>query len=79
MTTADEGRGKPFQVGKEYPTQGGALVTVTEEMRRGTDHACVCGSDGIWRYNRPDDRGRVTGSAFDMSDPLNLIPEKANQ
>jgi hypothetical protein len=29
-----------------------------------------------WRYNRESDRGRVTGSAFDMSDPRNLIPEE---
>lgn len=32
------------------------------------------GSSG-WRYNRDSDRGRATGSAFDFSDPFNLVPE----
>lgn len=31
-----------------------------------------------WRYNRDSDRGRVTGSAHDFSDPRNVIPESAD-
>lgn len=29
-----------------------------------------------FRYNRPNDRGRCTGSAFDFSDPFNVIPHR---
>lgn len=32
------------------------------------------GSEAGWRYDRPSDAGRCTASAFDMSDPRNLVP-----
>jgi hypothetical protein len=31
-----------------------------------------------WRYNRDEDRGRVTGTEFDHSDPRCVIPESAD-
>lgn len=66
---------KPFIPGKTYKTKDGRDVTITGiSPTRG--YECVQGDDGIWRYNRGDDRGRVTGSAFNMSDPRNLIPEE---
>lgn len=34
---------------------------------------CSLWSDGIWRYNRDHDRGRVTGRAWDWH--ANIIPE----
>ncbi len=69
---------KPFEVGKTYTTQAGAKVTCIELTRvRGYESARF--DDGEdensgWRYNRASDRGRVTGSAFDMSDPRNVVP-----
>jgi len=73
---------KPFEVGKTYKTREGKSVTIINA----TDlpgYEGVQGDDpldgnpeGGWRYNRASDRGRVTGSAFDMSDPRNLIPEE---
>lgn len=33
----------------------------------------VEGSESGWRYDRASDCGRCTGSAFDMSDPRNLV------
>ena len=85
----DPGRGregsKPFEVGKTYLTQEGKSVTIKAKTTV-PGYECVQGDDlakcpergvftWIWRYNRESDRGRVTGSAFDMSDPRNLIPE----
>lgn len=66
----------PFVVGQTYQTKGGKSVTITEDNsdRIGPSYWCIRGDDDIWRYNRESDRGRVTGSAFDMSDPLNLVP-----
>lgn len=58
-----------FEVGKTYKTQSGNDVKIV--IKNGDT---VSGSDGIWRYDRPKDAGRVTGSAFDMSHPLNLVP-----
>jgi len=39
-------------------------------------HDYLMPGDIIWRYNRPQDLGRCTASAFDMSDYRNLIPEE---
>lgn len=71
---------KPFVVGRTYKTQAGDDVTITAESTRHPGYECVQGDDrltpeGGWRYNRESDRGRCTGSAFDMSDPRNLVPE----
>lgn len=33
----------------------------------------IDGSQLGWRYDRKSDAGRCTGSAFDMSDPRNLV------
>lgn len=73
---------KPFEVGQVVKTQGGDTVTVLEVKHEHREYACVRCSDvsenapdGVWRYNRESDRGRVTGSAFDMSDPRNLVVE----
>lgn len=45
--------------------------------RDGTTEPVVwkVGSTG-WRYNRDEDRGRVTGSPFDHSDPRCVVPER---
>jgi len=79
---------KPFELGKTYKTLGGKDVTIVAikgvpgyETVEGDDLSPNVPADerphGIHRYNRASDRGRVTGSAFDMSDPYNLIPEPA--
>lgn len=80
-TKKDDGEGavmrtKPFVVGQAYRTKSGDTVTITRELQPGTPYGCVEGSDGLWRYNREWDRGRVTASAFDMSCPMNLVPER---
>lgn len=79
---------KPFELGKTYLTQAGQPVTI-KAVSNTPGYECVQGDDlsswtpgvfkWVWRYNRESDRGRVTGSAFDMSDPRNLIPEPAGQ
>ncbi|HYF37535.1 MAG TPA: hypothetical protein VD994_19695 [Prosthecobacter sp.] len=56
----------PFKVGKTYLTKAGKAVRVTSQRHC---PPCFRGSDGIWRYNRIGDLGRVTGSAHDRSDP----------
>lgn len=63
-----------LKVGESYKTQDGKNVTITE-ARHTPGYECVLGDDDIWRYNREGDRGRVTGTAHDFSDPRNLIPE----
>jgi hypothetical protein len=62
-----------FAVGEVYKSKEGHDILITEESMVGTPYHCVMGIDGIWRYARPSDAGRVTGSAFDMSDPRNLV------
>jgi hypothetical protein len=67
-----------FVVGETYLTQDGKEVTILDQSTV-PSYEAVKGSDlnvdgnNIWRYNRPNDRGRVTGSNFDMSDPRNLV------
>ena len=67
---------KPFIVGQTYRTKSGDEVRIIGELYAGTAYACVQGSDDLWRYNRESDRGRVTASPFDMSCPMNLVPEQ---
>ena len=68
---------KPFILGQTYQTKAGDSITIIDEHRANGPYWTVQGSDSIWRYNREHDRGRATASAFDMSDPRNLIPEQA--
>jgi len=63
----------PFLLCSSYRTKAGQWVRIVDESTL-KGYECVKGDDGIWRYNRESDRGRVTGSAFDMSDPRNLLP-----
>jgi hypothetical protein len=74
----DELLSKPFELNATYRTKGGELVKIIEVSTHLPGYECVKGEDDIWRYNRPNDRGRVTASAHDMSDPRNLIPEPIN-
>lgn len=55
-----------------YRTKSGKWVRIVDE-KTDKGYECVKGDDGIWRYNRASDLGRVTSSNFDMSDPNNLI------
>lgn len=75
MTTA------PFELGKTYLTKAGKPVKIIQ-VTNTPGYEAVQGDDGEnttlgWRYNRAEDRGRCTGSAFDMSDSRNLIPDRA--
>lgn len=64
----------PFEVGERYLTLSGVLVEIIS-VHGPPECATALGSDGIHRYNRTQDRGRVTGSSFDLStEPLNLVP-----
>lgn len=63
-----------FEVGNRYRTTAGKLVKLVERKDRENGESTVLGDDGIWRYNREFDRGRVTGSPHDFSSPDNLIP-----
>lgn len=53
---------------------GGWRNRHTGEMEPVKWHAATTG----WRYNRESDRGRVTGTSFDHSDPRCVIPESAS-
>jgi hypothetical protein len=63
-----------FMVGEVYKSKEGFDILITDEANVGTPYHCAMGIDGIWRYARQHDAGRVTGSAFDMSNPRNLVP-----
>lgn len=62
-----------FEVGNTYKTFGGSMVKMVERKDM-SGYEAILGKDGMWRYNRSSDRGRVTGSAHDFSCPDNLIP-----
>lgn len=88
---AERGKTKPFEVGKEYKMVGGGTVTCVEvggyagyEVARFSDseERTINGRTYTtgWRYNRDNiDRGRVTGTPFDHSDPRCVIPESADE
>lgn len=63
-----------FEVGRQYETQAGELITVLQRTSlRG--YECLVCSDGKHRYDRSNsssDAGRVTGSAHDYSNPDNF-------
>jgi|HubBroStandDraft_3_1064219.scaffolds.fasta_scaffold00002_6 hypothetical protein len=66
---------KPFELNKSYRTKEGDYVTVLVcDNTPGYEY--VLGDDNICRYNRDQDRGRVTGSGFDMTYRRNLIPDE---
>lgn len=64
-------RSIPFKIGDVFTTIGGREVECIQlSETRGYETARF--SDGGWRYNRPYDRGRATGSRSDS--PWNIIP-----
>jgi hypothetical protein len=68
----------PFELGKSYPRRDGKMVKIIA-VNNTPYYETVQGDDGVaghlgFRYNRPGDRGRCTGTASDFSDPLNLLP-----
>lgn len=65
-----------FKLGHCYRTLGGHDVTIVQEQRNLPGYECVGGDDGIWRYDRPSDYGRCTGSSNDADgnpDQRNLV------
>ena len=70
---SDSNQKRVFEIGKAYKTQDGNDVEIQSELHYGSPYYCVQGDDGIWRYARESDCGRVTGSNFDMSDDKNLV------
>lgn len=65
---------RPFEIGQTYMTLSGVPVEIISTHGEPAI-ATVLGSDGIHRYNRDQDRGRVTGASFDLTaEPLNLVP-----
>lgn len=61
-----------FELGDRVTTIGGQEVICTELSDETPGYECALFSDGAWRYNRPHDRGRCTGSAWDA--PKNIVP-----
>jgi hypothetical protein len=61
-----------FELGERCITLGGEEVVCTELSDKLRGYQCARFSDGAWRYNRPHDRGRCTGSPWDH--PLNIVP-----
>lgn len=71
MTDCNKG---VFEIGKVYLTVGGNGVQVVGAANEDRpDYRTVYCSGGVHRYDRQSDRGRVTGSSFDMSDSRNLV------
>lgn len=62
-----------MKAGQSYLTKSGRSVSIVEEKNDSRGYECAKGDDGIWRYNRDQDRGRVTGSEPECPD--NLTPE----
>lgn len=66
-----------FDCGCTYLTKNGRSVLIVEAKDIGGPYHVVLGNDGVWRYARVCDAGRVAGSNFDMSHPYNLVvPQK---
>ena len=49
-----------FKLGEYCRTYGGDIVRIVGESNH-KGYECVLGDDGIWRYNRRGEEGRVTG------------------
>lgn len=63
-----------FKIHKLYRTTRGKLIKIVDESNdNGKEYRCVLGNDGKWRYDRPGDYGRVTGTNHDFSYPDNLV------
>lgn len=59
-----------YLVGNSYPTQDGRIVKIVcENLRSET----IIDENGVHYYNRPHDRGRVTGTSHDYSYHGNLV------
>ena len=62
-----------FLKGQKAKTLDGKKITIVKEKRDPEHHYdTVLGSDGIWRYDRPNDCGRTTGQ-LDPKCPHNLV------
>lgn len=61
-----------FKLDETCRTFGGEMVRIVEVSGE-PGYECVKGDDDKWRYNRRNDRGRCTGSRFDMDCEHNLI------
>lgn len=64
---------EPLLLGNTYRLLSGNTVMIVEVNNK-PGYESVKGNDGAWRYNRQNDRGRVTGSPHDFSEPRNIIP-----
>ncbi len=62
---------QPFVIGQAYKTKAGESVKIIEEIKT-PGHEHVKGDDGICRYQREVDRGRVTGT--NDADQRDLVP-----
>lgn len=66
---------RQFILGKTYQTLDGNFVKIVGEFdKHGERFVEVLGDDDKWRYDRPQDCGRVTGLPHTMTYPKNLIP-----
>lgn len=70
----ESGETAQFSDGAPTWVSTGGYFTRRGEWRQQKWHRTSSG----WRYNRPADRGRVTGTAFDHSHPDCVIPESIN-
>lgn len=64
-----------FEVGKQYETQAGDLVTVLGRTTDVPGYECLVCSDDRYRYDRSThsvDAGRCTGTPHDYSYPHNF-------
>lgn len=64
-----------FQLGDVCETQDGRRVQIIGRAQPAPGYECVQCSDGMYRYDRkgrPEDAGRVTGTAHDYSHPGNF-------
>ncbi len=62
-------------VGRTFKMNSGGTVKIIEEINEGTNYHAGLGGDGMWRYLRKSDFGRVTASNMDMSCELNISGE----
>jgi len=66
-----------FYLYETYETLDDNKIFIVAETDVGTAYHTVQGDDGLWRYARKSDAGRVTGSCFDMTEPRNLkVPDE---
>jgi hypothetical protein len=63
----------PYELGREYKTQGGDIVKFITVSHKGTSYETMGDEQGVYRYVARD-FGRVCGSAHDYSEPRNVPP-----